>query len=41
MSFKITLTEVGVKACAPKLAYLKTLPAILKIVELVNYNEDS
>lgn len=35
--FNITVTEVGAKTCTLKLAYLKTIQAILKIVELVNF----
>lgn len=37
MAWNITLTEVGVKTCALRLAYLKTIPAIFKIIELVYF----
>lgn len=37
MGLNITLTEVGVKTCALRLAYLKTITAILKFIELVNF----
>lgn len=37
MGLNITLTEVGVKTCSLRVAYLKTIQAILKIMELVNF----
>lgn len=39
MAFNIKLTEVGVNTCALKLAYLKTIRAIFKIIELVNLQQ--
>lgn len=37
MAFNVTLNEVGIKSCALKLAYLKSIQAILKIIEMVNF----